>query len=198
MLVAVVLGVVGGTPGRARADGSFEIIPQLGIGEPTGKGSSGYGPGLGLAVALGERITPLFSLHGELGYDWLNFSDVPAGIDISGHVLHLLAAPAFHAASGQADLSLGPTLGFFQISNDLKASQLSSQASATAHGWQLGVRIMVLIAFNPSTSVGPYFSFARLWASKVCVASNGAAEICDDSPSNNDEGFWNLGIAARF
>jgi hypothetical protein len=51
---------------------------------------------------------------------------------------------------------------------------------------------------SPSLSFGPVFSCGRLWATKACVEGPGFPKMCDDSPENEDAGYWNLSLGALF
>jgi hypothetical protein len=51
---------------------------------------------------------------------------------------------------------------------------------------------------HPSVSIGPYFSYGRLMATRACQEEPGTSEQCDNDPDNDDEGLWSMGLAAKF
>lgn len=177
--------------------GTLEITPTLGLGKLSGNGSDSWNLGVGAGVAVGGRLHQNFSLAGQISYDGLS-PDVPAsaGVDVSAYMLQLRVIPAFHFGQGPMDFSIAPTLGLFFLS--LSAEAGGQSASASVRGYQLGAVAALLYAIHPSVSLGPYFSYARLWATKACEQMPGSSEQCNGDPKNDDEGFWSLGVAAKF
>jgi len=183
--------------GSAAQAGTLEITPTLGLGKLAGNGSSDWDLGVGLGVAVGGRLHPNFSLAGQASYEGMN-ADVPSGadVDVSAYMLQFRLVPAFHFEQGSLDFSIGPTLGLFFL--NLSAESGGQEASGSIRGYQLGAITSLLFAINPSVSIGPYFSYARLWASETCEEAPGGSEQCNGDPKNDDEGFWSLGLAAKF
>jgi hypothetical protein len=183
-------------PGAAAmAAGPLEVTPMVGIGKPSGEGSDNFSPGLRLGLSAGARLHPNISVHGMLGYDRLNPDDVPSSADISVYMAGVQGAALFHVIADRIDLALGPAVGLFYL--HLSAQGLAAGGSASVRGYDLGLYATMLIAVNESLAVGPYFSFMRMWATKACETL-GPQETCDDSPENDDEGFWSLGLGVRF
>jgi hypothetical protein len=50
---------------------------------------------------------------------------------------------------------------------------------------------------NAGLAIGPYFAYDRLFPTKACVTFGTMAEVCDDDP-DDDQGFWQIGLAASF
>jgi hypothetical protein len=94
------------------------------------------------------------------------------------------------------DFSIGPTLGLFFI--NLTAEGGGQSATASVRGYQLGFLTSVFFEVHPSVSIGPYFSYGRLLATRACNEEPGISEQCDNDPDNDDEGFWSMGVAAKF
>jgi len=187
------------TASAAEAAGALEIIPSVGLGKPSGTGSSSFDVGVGLGLSVGGRLHPNFSLAGQASYDGMS-PDVPeatsAGVDVSGYMLQFRVVPAFHFTQDTLDFSVGPTLGLFYM--NLTAEAGGQSASASVRGYQLGLLTSLLFQVHPTMSIGPYFSYGRLLASKACQEAPGSSEQCDSDPDNDDEGFWSLGVAAKF
>ena len=187
------------TASAAQAAGALEIIPTLGLGKPSGNGSSNFDPAVGLGLSVGGRLHANFSLAGQANYDMVS-PDLPgaseAGVDVSAYMLQFRVFPAFHLTQGTVDFALGPTLGLFFL--NVSAEGGGQTATASVRGYQLGFLTSVLFQVHPVVSIGPYFSYGRLIASEACEKDPGASEVCDSSPDNDDEGFWSLGVAAKF
>jgi hypothetical protein len=182
--------------GAAAQAGTLEVTPTLGLGKLSGNGSEAWDLGVGLGVAVGARLAPNFSLAGQASYEGLS-PDVPAGagVDVSAYMLQFRVVPAFHVVKDNLDFSFAPTLGMFFV--NLSAEAGGQSASGSVRGYQLGAMTSLLFAINPNVSLGPYFSYARLWATQTCEESGGS-EQCDGDPENDDEGFWSVGLALKF
>jgi hypothetical protein len=192
-LGAVIAGVL---VAPAPAAGQVEITPALGLGKFSGEGSDGFNAGPELGVSVAGRLHPQFSLAALLVYDRLSVEDVPSFADVSAWMVGVQLIPAFHFIQGALDVSLGPTLGLFRfsITADIPGNL---DPAVTVRGFQVGGRIAAMLAVNPRVSVGPYFSYARMFATNAC-AEMGGVEDCNDDPDSDDEGFWSLGFGVRF
>jgi hypothetical protein len=179
----------------AHAGDGFEIIPIAGLGKPTGKGSDGYDPGVNLTLSLGGRFSPFFALHGQIVYDRLGVDNY-RGFSSTGYVARVLVVPSLHWVVDRFDLSIAPSLGFFALST--RAEGLGQKLETSARGRQLGAQMMALYTLNRTVALGPMLSWARMWATNMCLRQTNLGEVCDGDPDNHDEGYWNVGLAARF
>jgi len=186
--------VLAGVPAAHASDG-FEIMPSVGIGQPTGDGSDGYSPAFHLGLSLGGRFDPRFSLHGQFAYDRLGVDNY-RGASLNGYVARLLVVPSLHLVQDRFDVALGPVLGLYAIST--RSEGLGVQVKGSFRGRQLGVESMVLYTLNRYMALGPVVSYARMWLTNACLQVTGLAESCDGDPASADHGFWNVGVAARF
>jgi hypothetical protein len=191
-LLALALLVI---PPAAHASDAFEIIPSAGLGKPTGKGADGYSPGVNLSLSLGGRFSPFIALHGQFAYDRLGMDNY-RGVSSTGYVVRVLVVPSLHLVGDRLDLSIAPTLGVFAVS--ARSEALGQQVETSVRGRQLGAQAMILYTLNRTVALGPTFSYARMWATNFCSRIGSRVEACDGEPSNDDEGFWNAGLAARF
>ena len=58
------------TAASVRAQPQLEVMPGLTVGKPTGEGTEdAYDLGPGLWLAIGARLHPMASLHGQLNAD---------------------------------------------------------------------------------------------------------------------------------
>ena len=193
---ALWLPLAGALAAPASAAGPLEITPTLGLGKPSGEGSEAFDAGPEIGVSVAGRLHPQFSLAAHLVYDRLSIEDPPAVVDISAWMIGIQVIPSFHFINGALDVSIGPTLGLFRLSISADGPG-NFDTSGTGRGFQVGGRAVVMLAVSPTVSLGPYFSYARMWATNECVTTGGM-ETCDDDPNNDDEGFWSLGFGVRF
>jgi len=178
----------------AHAFETLEVTPTLGLGKPTGDGSSHFNAAVGFGVGAAVRVVPQLALGGQLSFDTLSVDSGAA--DSSIYMLRALLTPALHLASGPVDFAVGPTFGFFYMHESV--SFMSIDATATARGYQLGFASSILYSINPTVAIGPYFSWSHLWATRTCEKTV-SSDSCDDSPSNDGSpGFLSAGVAARF
>jgi hypothetical protein len=187
LILSVVL--LSAIPARAA---ELEVMPMIGIGNLTGSDSEQFSAGAGFGLAVGGRFSPNFSLAGQLGYQVLS---PDTDLDVSFDMVRVQVVPALHFSDPRIDFSIGPTLGMFFM--DASTSVFGQTHSASAHGLELGITSALLFAVGAKVSLGPYLSWARLWATETCQQSN-SSEVCDSNPRNNDEGFWTLGFGVRF
>lgn len=192
------LAIAMATAGLARGAGAVELMPILGVGVPTGRGSDSFGAGLHSGISVGGHLSPRLSLHGQFEWALLNPNDVPDGANYTGVIVLLSVAPLFHLLDedSSADIVLGPTMGVFGISEQLEF--LGETANASVQGFHLGLAAAAYFRVSRIVRLGPYLEYNRLWADKVCVEFPGTSEVCDDDPDNDDEGFFSLGGSAKF
>jgi hypothetical protein len=180
----------------AQAFEMVEVTPTLGLGKPTGDGSSHFDASVGFGVGAAYRPLPQLALGGQLSLDTLSLDKNSGGGDASLYMMRALLTPALHFGSGPIDFALGPTFGFFYMHESV--SSMGAGFTASGRGYQLGFATSILYAINPAVAIGPYLSWSRLWVTRSCE-SIGSHETCDGSPDNSGSpGFLSAGIAARF
>jgi hypothetical protein len=182
------------SPSVARAGAALEIIPTVGTGKPTGQGSDEYGLGFGFGLSAGARFGSAWSVHGQVDYEILNPDDRYGSVSVD--MVRLQIAPAYHFVERAMDFSIGPTAGMFFVDASGTSYVPGGTSSASVRGVQLGLAMTLMVAINPKAAVGPYLSYARLWATKDCIGE-GADQRCQ-TPDNHDEGFLSAGLGLRF
>jgi hypothetical protein len=194
-LMVVLLTAAGlGTAGVARAN-QLELSAGLGLGKPTGDGADEFGPDVGGAISVGTRVHPNFGVHLRLALDRLGADDPPVG-EISLWMARLQLEPAAHVVQGAVDFSLGPTLGLFYQSGEFD-SPGPADSEGSARGFSFGARVNLQFRANAGLAIGPYFAYDRLFPTEACFKFGTMAEVCDDDP-DDDQGFWQIGLAATF
>jgi hypothetical protein len=180
--------------GAARAN-QLELSAGLGLGKPTGDDSEDFGPDVGGALSLGTRVHPNFGVHFRLGFDRLGIDDPPVG-ESSMWMGRFQVEPAAHVVQNRLDFSLGPTLGLFYLSGEFDGP---GPVDSSGHSWGLtfGARVNLMFRASADVAIGPYFSYDRLFPQKSCIKLGMADEVCDDDP-DDDQGFWQIGLAATF
>ena len=183
----------------AHAQPQLELMPALGLGQPMGRGSDTMDVGPGVMVSVGARMHPMASLRGQLTVDRPGVDSELPGVDASLWMFRGEIVPAFHLGNEKIDVGVGPAAGFFYMRTDVEGSTPVAPVEATgmARGFTLGLQTWLMVRVNPQLSVGPVFSYGRLWASKVCFKEQGGPEMCDE-PDNDDEGYWNLWLGVLF
>jgi hypothetical protein len=185
----------------ARAQPQLELMPALGFGKATGTGSDGIDVGPGLLLSAGARMHPMASLRGQVTIDRPSLDEGGAvGVDTSLWMFRAEIVPAFHLGNQKLDFGAGPAAGFFymRLGAEVNSPLGRMEASASVRGLTLGLQTWLMIRVNPQLSVGPVFSYGRLWASKVCSQESGSPSECDSDPDNDDEGYWNLWLGVLF
>jgi hypothetical protein len=183
-------------PPPARPAALLEVTPSLGLGKPTGDGSSQFNASVGFGVGAAIRPMPQLSLGGQFNLDTLSLDAGQLESDMSIYMIRVLLTPALHLGSGPIDFAVGPTFGFFYM--HASTSVMGVDWHSGVRGYQLGLAATFFYAVNPAFAIGPYLSWSRLWATRVCQ-SMGSTEVCDGSPENSGTpGFLSAGVAARF
>lgn len=188
------------TTSAARAEPQLEVMPGLGLGKATGEDSDEIELGPGLFVAVGARMHPRASLRGQLSVDRPGIDDGGSGIDVSFWMFRAEVVPAFHFGNEKVDVGVGPALGLFYMraSAEVSSPLGNAEASVSARGFTLGVQTWLMARVSPEVSLGPVFSYGRLWATKACFEEANLPETCDDSPDNDDQGYLNLSLGLLF
>ena len=173
----------------------LEVSPSLAMGKPAGDGSENFGLDVGAAAALGARLHPNFSMNLRVAFDRLAPDDPPL-VDASMWMARLQLNPAAHVVQERVDFSLGPTFGVFYQSVDVDVPG-PTDAEGSARGFVLGALVTLMFRANADFAVGPFFAYDRLFPTNSCVTVGSMPEQCEDDP-DDDAGFWQIGVSARF
>jgi hypothetical protein len=185
----------------AHAEPQLEVMPSVGLGKATGDGADEMDLGPALLLSIGARMHPNASLGGQLIIDKPGIDgDVPPGVDVSFWMFRGQIVPAFHVANEKVDFAFGPSLGlvYMRLGVEGNTGFGDVESTLTARGFTLGVQAWLMARVTPQLSLGPVFSYGRLWFTKVCAKSSGEPEECDNDPDNDDAGYWNLSFGLLF
>jgi len=168
----------------------FLALPYLGVASHTGDSGTGLGPGFMLGVLLGGRLSPIFSLSGELRTDTLNYRNVPSGSTRTSSESELTFSPLFHIQFPAGEFVLGPRFGFFTYDDKGTMNGLSTGES-TASGTTYGVNTGVFFAVSRMMSLGGMVSLTVRDPNKNCITPPGLAQMCQNGnfPAENVLGF---------
>jgi hypothetical protein len=174
---------------------AVDIMPMLGVGQPAGKWGDNYNLGVGVGVAVSGHLNPVFSLGGQVAYEGMNPKAPAPVIESSAYMIRLQVIPAFHLVRGRLDLAVGPTAGLFRFKGSASLDG-PVHVSETVEGAEVGVLAEAMFHLTPSVALGPYLSYARLWAWEDCIAS-GSQRDCGNV-SNDGQAFLDIGVGVRF
>jgi len=182
------------------AEPQLEVMPALGLGKATGEDSDAIDLGPGLLVSVGARLHPMASLRGQLSVDRPGIDAEDSGLDVSLWILRAQLVPALHVGNEKVDLGFGPTLGLFYMraSAEGRTRLGNIEARVTVRGFTLGGQAWLMVKVPPDLSLGPVFSYGRLWATRTCTGEPGTPENCDENPENQDQGYLNLSLGVLF
>jgi len=161
------------------------MMPYLGLNIPVGDSGDGMDPGLRLGAIMGGHVIPELSLNGELAIDFMNFSNVPSGIDITAAMVDVMFSPLFHFGTGQIEGFVGPRLGAFVMAESLSYSGSSSSATASGSGLAYGFNVGVAIPLG-NIAIGGILSYSGRHFTEVCSKPSGGSETCNNDPSGDD------------
>jgi hypothetical protein len=184
----------------ARAQSTLEVMPGLGFGKATGNDSDEVDAGPGLFLSVGARLNPRASLRGQLSLDKPeDDSDIP-GLKASFWLWRAQLVPAVHVGNERLDFAVGPALGLVYMRASIEGNTPFGriEGHVTTRGFTLGGQAWLMARVSPGLSLGPVFSYGRLWATKSCSEASGQGEVCDDDPDNDDAGYWNLSLGLLF
>jgi hypothetical protein len=172
----------------------FLLMPLVGL-QSIQNDNSGTGPGLRVGGLVGARINEQFSFNGELLFDLLNISNVPAGVSESAYFIQFAAAPLFHVpASPTAEIVLGPKLGLFveHVSVSGSLGSYSLDASGSGEGLLAGANLGAFFRLSDALSLGGLVNFDYL---KMEWCSNNQGSC---TPSDNGLKVVSFTAAAQF
>jgi hypothetical protein len=157
----------------------FLALPYLGFESHRGNTGQGLSAGFIMGALLGGRISPNFSLNGELRLDVLNPDTAGSGVDVTIIELDLAVSPLFHVPFRGGEFVVGPKLGLFVGADSLSYGGIEQQ-SDTATGYVAGVNSGVFFDVSRRVALGGLVSFSVRDASRVCTTISGGSENCRD------------------
>jgi hypothetical protein len=156
----------------------FLPIIYLGVNSFQGHAGDGLGPGFRIGTILGGRLTPQFSLNGELTIDVLNVNNVPSGTDVTTVEIDFALSPLFHQQlSPTAELVLGPKLGFVGGASSSSVGG-QSQGDASVSGYVFGLNAGAFFSISQSTELGGLLTFEGRKYSQACFTPPGGTQDC--------------------
>jgi hypothetical protein len=180
-------------PPADRRHRGFLAMPFLGINSYQGDKGANLGPGFRLGTLLGGRINEMFSINGELTFDFANPENVPAGVDVTMLDLVLTVSPLYHFIAGNIEVVVGPKFGghsFTQQQNDTGLGD----SKRTWNGYVIGLNGGVFAAVSRGMSLGGLLSLESRTAHEYCFTDPGFAEQC--TTNNTGSSFRVLGFMA--
>jgi hypothetical protein len=168
----------------------FLAMPYIGVHSRPGETGQGYGPGATFGALIGGRLSPSFSLNGEMRFDVINFRNEPAGETWDATEGDLALSPLFHVQFPTGELVFGPKLGFFFYEETDKAGS-NEIFRRTANGLSAGFNAGVFFAVNRVMSLGGMLSFTLRDPGQVCDKLPAQTENCvtDDYAARKVFGF---------
>jgi hypothetical protein len=142
-----------------------------------GKTGEGLDPGFRLGTILGGRLNPQVSINGELTLDFLNPSNVPAGVDTSAAEIDFSFSPLLHVPAGGIELVVGPKLGFW---GGGATQTFAGQTTSFRFGGVLaGLNGGLFFSLSPTTQIGGLLSLTVRKYNNNCSTQPGQSEVCD-------------------
>jgi hypothetical protein len=150
-------------------------LPYVGINSYQGDSGKGVDPGLHIGALLGGRIGRIFSINGELTFDFLNLSNTAPDASSFSLDIDLAVSPLFHIPVKRVELVVGPKLGL-----ELNVRSFT-QADMTSTGRSLGT------VFGLNT--GAFVSVSRGVAlgGMLSLVVRRDAENCNTPPNSSEQ-----------
>ena len=174
-------------PARPATRRGLLFLPYMGFHSVVGSYSDGYSTGFHMGGFLGGHIGPIFSLNGEISFDYMNLNT--GGYNDANFTevfFDFTLSPLFHFGAGPyVEFVVGPKLGIFvdlgSESYQGSSSTNDYNASGLVYGFTTG-------AFFPlgRIALGALFSFTGRTFLEMCSTSSGSSEQCNSSPSVDD------------
>jgi hypothetical protein len=152
----------------------FLALPYVGFHTFAGDSGMYYRPGATLGVLLGGRLSPNFSLNGEMRIDILNFRDVPSSETWDASEYDLGASPLFHVQFPGGEFLIGPKISYFEHQITFKDSSGFQTGRSTWHGWSTGFNTGFFFPVSRFMSLGGFFSYT--WRNPTSVCSNDSSD----------------------
>jgi len=166
-------------PPRQRRHPSFVALPFLGINSYRGDAGRAIDPGFRLGTLLGGHIGDLFSINGEITFDFINPSNVDPGASYSSVDLDVALSPLVHIDAGKLELVAGPKLGLEWNFWSFDGSGVSG--SGHSSGIVVGFNTGMFVHISRGVALGGLISFAIRDDHETCRTDAAGAESCSDT-----------------
>lgn len=166
---------------------AWVAAPFLGVNAPVagklGSGSPDGGMGLRLGAIVGRKVSPLWSLDGEVTFDLFDLK-TPAATD--AFLIRADLSPLFHWAGPDGELLAGPVLGAWRYVATTEASgPFVSRHDVVTDGLSYGVNAGALIPFSGGHEAGVLASLVIHRGLDLCQTLAFAGVGCDPDPSRS-------------
>ena len=164
-------------------------MPYIGFSSFAGDAGSNLDPGAMLGVLLGGRLSPMFSINGEMRVDILNFRSVPSSQNWDASEFDIGVSPLFHVQfpTGNGEFVAGPKLSYSAYQLTLKDSFGTKTYGESWHGWSTGFNAGVFFAVSRVMSIGGMVSYTYRKPTEFCPEDDFGVEHCE-SVSNSPTG----------
>jgi hypothetical protein len=165
----------GAQPQQAPGRRGFLALLYIGAQNYLGDSGNGLDTGFRLGALLGGRMSPQFSLNGELTIDVLNPSNSSTNTTFVD--LDLALSPLLHVPAGNLELVVGPKLGFRSYAAQTTAVGGTSETTVT--GFTAGINAGAFVSLSPGgTQIGGLINLEARTASELCVKQTGFSDVC--------------------
>jgi hypothetical protein len=186
--------------GNDRTTPRLSALPFVGVNSYVDR--AGYGPGPRAGTLLGVRLLPWLSLNGEVTYDksWIQITESD---NSSESFVDLALSPLFHWTHGDAEVVVGPEIGYF-TSSFTAMSHAGGEFASSSSGLAIGLNLGVFAHLNRYVSLGGMLSFEARNARRYCETLAGQPQTCttnqvlNSSVVLNDVHLVALAFAALF
>ena len=162
-----------------RVKRGFLLLPFVGVHTYVNEEASAYQPGLRFGALAGGRLSNLFSLNGELIFDFSNVRGVSSSFHERAY--HFVFSPLLDVAAGAVQLVVGPKLGIFLLRTE--ESDFALTVASEVSGVSAGVNGGLFIPVSVHTSIGVLLSFDLIGANRSCVIGAGGGGGSCGSPA---------------
>jgi len=171
-------------PPKPAGKSTFLAMIFLGVNSLQGDSGQHYGPGFRLGTILGGRVNDMFSINGELTFDFLNQNDLPPGDTITELEVDIALSPLFHVHTGNLELVVGPKLGFMGDSAQLDVGGTTTTGSGS--GFVYGLNAGLFAPVSRAVSLGGLVSFVGRKFNKICTTDTTGLDTCqtDNLPTD--------------
>lgn len=165
-------------PARERRHPSFVALPYVGINSYRGDGGKALDPGFRLGSLLGGHIGDLFSLNGEITFDFINPSNVNPGDSYSSLDLDIAFSPLVHFDAGNLEIVVGPKLGLEW--NFWSYDGSGTSTSGHSSGIVAGVNTGMFVHVSRGVALGGLLSFVIRDDQQNCQTTDGEQTCTSD------------------
>ena len=159
----------------------FMAVPYIGMHSYQGAATQTYFPGFRLGTLIGGRINELMSLNWELTFDVSNIDRAPAAPTSSSEFAFDFAfSPMIHIPAGAAELVVGPKLGVFWVSTDVRpVATYSDSQSHQGTGILGGITAGTFMSVSSTVSLGVLVTGELRKIEHACTVNPGEVALCD-------------------